>query len=435
MIHKRRVRFRDSLGFRSLVAIVPLSVPLLLAAATLTFSNPAPSDHIPRIRYDETRTSDLPLTQHQVFLPIEQGDTLETLLNAAGLGANEARGLAAEFATHIDPRRVKAGELLRLEFDPEDTLLGISLRSGDEGRVEARREGNGFAVAYVPAVITTEQVALTGTIETSLYDALRDAGESPTLVAELVDVFQWDIDFFTLRKGDWFSLVVDRRYSDGRLSGYGTIKVARFHHKGATYEAFRFDGATGNGGYYAADGTPMKKQFLRSPLKFSRITSGYSNKRFHPVLKKYRPHHGVDYGAPVGTPVMATADGTVVSASYGSANGNMVRLRHVRKMETYYLHLSRFAKGVKPGVRVRQGQVIGYVGKTGLASGPHLDYRIKVAGKYINPLSIRSVAPDPLKGASLAAFMETRERLLPLLPERSIAVASTEKERPRAGSL
>lgn len=410
-------------------------MPLLLAAATLSFSTPPSLDDAPRIRYDETRTSDLPLTFHEVLLPIESGDTLETLLNSAGLDASDARGLAADLAKHVDPRRVKAGELMKLEFDPDDTLVRVALKKGDEGRVEARREGGGFVVDYVPAIISTERIALTGTIETSLYEALRDAGESPALVAELVDVFQWDIDFFTLRKGDWFTLVVDRRYSDGQLTGYGAIQIARFHHNGVTYEAFRFDPESGNGGYYAADGTPMKKQFLRSPLKFSRITSGYTSKRFHPVLKKYRPHYGVDYGAPVGTPVLATADGTVVSASYGKANGNMVRLRHVRKMETYYLHLSRFAKGVRPGVRVRQGQVIGYVGATGLASGPHLDYRVKVNGKYINPLSLRSVAPDPLKGEALARFKETRDQLIPLLPELGLAVADGREDSSRAGSL
>lgn len=410
-------------------------MPLLLAAATLSFSKPAQPDHLPHIRYDEVRTSDLPLIHHKVYLPIEAGDTLETLLSASGLSAGDAREVAAGFSTHIDPRRIKAGGLVQLEFDSDDVLLGVSIKSGDEGRVEARREGDRFAVSFVPAVITTEQVAITGSIETSLYDSLQNAGESPGLVAELVDVFQWDIDFFTLRKGDWFSLVVDHRYSDGQLSGYGSIKVARFHHNGVTYEAFRFDPESGNGGWYSADGTPMKKQFLRSPLKFSRITSGYTHKRFHPVLKKYRPHYGVDYGAPVGTPVMATADGTVVSASYGKANGNMVHLRHVQKMETYYLHLSRFAKGVKPGVRVRQGQVIGYVGQTGLASGPHLDYRVKVAGKWINPLSIRSVAPDPLKGEMLARFREARDQLLPLLPEAGVAVASGGESQPPTGSL
>lgn len=417
------------------MAIVPLSVPLLLAAATISFSSPPRPDSIPRIRYDETRTSDLPLPHHKVLLPIESGDTLETLLNASGLGTVDARRLAADFTAHIDPRRVKAGEFVELEFDPQNVLQKVAVKSGNEGRVEAQRAESGFSVDFVPAVITTQQVALTGTIETSLYETLNAAGESPALVAELVDVFQWDIDFFALRKGDSFSLVVDRRYSDGRLTGYSPIKVARFSHKGATYEAFRFDPESGNGGYYAADGTPMKKQFLRSPLKFSRITSGYTKKRFHPVLKQYRPHYGVDYGAPVGTPVMATADGTVVSASYGKASGNMVRLRHVRKMETYYLHLSRFAKGIRSGVHVRQGQVIGYVGSTGLSTGPHLDYRIKVNGSYINPLSLRSVAPDPLKGEALARFKETRDQLLPLLEEAGVAVARDEKTPRPAPSL
>jgi murein DD-endopeptidase MepM/ murein hydrolase activator NlpD len=417
------------------VAIALLSIPLLLAAATLSLAEPRSPETFPQIRYDDARTSDLPLPHHKVLLPIEPGDTLETLLNAAGLAASDARRLAAGFAAHIDPRRVRAGEFVEFGFDPQSTLQHVSLRTGSEGRVEARRDDEFYAVEFVPAVITTEQVSLSGVIETSLYDALNAAGESPALVAEMVDVFQWDIDFFTLRKGDWFSLVVDRRYSDGRLTGYAPIRVARFSHKGVTYEAFRFDPESGIGGYYAADGTPMKKQFLRAPLKFSRITSGYSKKRFHPVLKEYRPHYGVDYGAPVGTPVMATADGTVVSASYGKAAGNMVRLRHPRKMETAYLHLSRFAKGIRPGVQVRQGQVIGYVGQTGLATGPHLDYRIKVNGSYINPLSLRSVAPDPLTGPALAQFMEARDQLLPLLESPGLAVARDETPPAQAPSL
>ncbi len=410
-------------------------MPLLLAAATLSFSSPPAPDAPPLIRYDQVRSTDLALPFHPVFLPIDPGDTLESLFTSAGLTRQESFGLAAEFSEHIDPRKVKAGELVQLEYDPLDRLTRISMKSGEEGRVVAERGEDSFSVEFIPAVITTEEVKLTGTIETSLYDALQSAGESPTLVADLVDVFQWDIDFFALRKGDWFSLVVDHRYSDGELAGYGNIKVARFHHNGVTYEAFHYDPSSGNGGYYAFDGTPMKKEFLRAPLKFSRVTSGYTSKRFHPVLKKYRPHYGIDYGAPVGTPVMATADGTVISASYGKANGNMVHLRHVKKMETYYLHMSRFAKGVKAGVRVRQGQVIGYVGQTGLASGPHLDYRIKVNGSYINPLSLRSVAPDPLKGNELVRFTEARDRLLPLLPPPVTAIATDDRGRRTTPSM
>ncbi len=426
MIRTLKARFRDSFGFHWLFAIVPLSVPLILAAAALSFSSNSTESASPQIRYDAVRSSDLPLPVHRVYLPIEFGDTLETLLDSTGLSTIEARQLAASFAEHVDPRQIRAGGILQLEYTPDDILSRIWLKSGEEGRVEARRDGDEFLVEFVPSVITTEQVLITGRIETSLWDALRQSGESPALVAQMADVFQWDIDFFGLRKGDWFSLVVDRRYADAELVGYNDLSVARFHHNGVTYQAFRFDPVSGNGGYYSDDGTPLKKQFLRSPLRFSRITSGYTSKRFHPVLKKYRPHYGVDYGAPIGTPVMATADGTVISASYGKANGNMVRLRHVRRMETFYLHMSRFAKGVKPGVRVRQGQTIGFVGKTGLASGPHLDYRIKVNGKYINPLSLRSVAPDPLKGNALAQFKATRDELLPLLPDPLTKMADSE---------
>ena len=164
------------------------------------------------------------------------------------------------------------------------------------------------------------------------------------------------------------SLLPKPQASGRAVTGYGPIAAARFHHNGQTYEAFRFTDSNGNPGYYSPTGAPLRKQFLRSPLKFSRITSGYTNRRFHPVLKIFRAHPGIDYGAPVGTPVMVTADGVVASAGFGRGEGNMVRVRHANGMETYYLHLSKFAKGIRSGTRVQQGQVIGYVGKTGLAT-------------------------------------------------------------------
>jgi murein DD-endopeptidase MepM/ murein hydrolase activator NlpD len=171
----------------------------------------------------------------------------------------------------------------------------------------------------------------------------------------------------------------------------------------------------GRPGYYGASGTPMRKQFLKAPLQFSRVTSGFTKKRFHPVLKYFRPHYGVDYGAPTGTPVMTTADGVVVEARFKPAEGNFVRIRHSSKIDTCYLHLSRFRKGLKKGDVVTQGDIVGYVGMTGLATGPHLDYRVSENGKWLDPLKLKSITPDPLRADSLRRFRANVARLKPRL--------------------
>jgi murein DD-endopeptidase MepM/ murein hydrolase activator NlpD len=222
---------------------------------------------------------------------------------------------------------------------------------------------------------------------------------------------------------------VKKRYSGADAIGYGPIVAATFTHAGQTYEAFRDESPSGHGGYYSRTGTPLRKQFLRAPLQFSRITSTFSNRRFHPILHYFRPHHGVDYGAPTGTPVMTTADGVVVEARYTSGEGNIVRIRHSSRIETSYLHLSRFAKGVRPGTKVVQGDVIGYVGATGLATGPHLDYRVSDGGTWLDPLKLKSITPDPLRGESLHQFRARVVQLVPKLAAPAPQVARTAAKR------
>jgi murein DD-endopeptidase MepM/ murein hydrolase activator NlpD len=270
---------------------------------------------------------------------------------------------------------------------------------------------------------------VSASIESSLYESIRMAGEGPQLVQSLVDVFQWDVDFFALKKGDSFSVLVDKKFSGSDPVGYGPILAARFVHAGNMYEAFRFEQPDGRAGYYTNRGTPVKKQFLKAPLKFSRVTSGFTKKRFHPVLKVHRPHLGVDYGAPTGTPVMTTADGVVTFAGKGRGEGNFIRIRHNSKIETAYLHLSRFAKGLKKGTRVEQGDIIGFVGSTGLSTAPHLDYRVRDNGEWINPLNLKSITPDPLRGASMRQFLASVERNSAKLESGMTQLASNQEIR------
>ena len=403
---------------------IPVAVPLILAAV---HSQPgiqpvnataAAALVAPPVRYaDLTPPDEGQLPQHSLLLTVEDGDTLDSVLLAGGLGRADAAQLTTELGKSIDVRRLRPGNILRFHYDESDRVDAVQMKVAGWGQLEALRGIDGFRVTASPGAVRSVETTVAARIDTSLYEALRGIGEGPQLVQQLVDVFQWDIDFFELRRGDSFSLVVEKRFAGADLIGYGPIKAARFTQRGVTYEAFRHETPDGAAGYYARNASPLRKQFLRAPLSFSRITSGFSKKRFHPVLNYFRPHYGVDYGAPTGTPVMTTADGVVVEASYSGGEGNFIRIRHTSRIETSYLHLSKFAKNLKRGTRVTQGDVIGYVGMTGLATGPHLDYRVRDGEKWLDPLTLKSITPDPLRSASLERFRGNVSRLLPRLNE------------------
>jgi murein DD-endopeptidase MepM/ murein hydrolase activator NlpD len=404
-----------------LALALPLAVPIILAAVRSQpdFGTPMVLAS-PLVRYDDlARPAQSDLPEHSVLLTIEKDDTLDAVLVAGGLSRGDSALLTRELAKSIDVRRLRPGHLLRFHYDNAGSVDAVQMKVIGWGDIGAVRNGAAFDITTTPAAQRDVESTISATINSSLYEAMRERGEGPQLVQELVDVFQWDIDFFELQKGDSFSVVASKHFSGNDLTGYGPITAARFTHNGVTYEAFR-----GQLGYYARNGAPLRKQFLKAPLKFTHITSGFTNRRFHPVLKYFRPHHGVDYGAPIGTPVMTTADGVVMEARYSAGEGNFIRVRHSSRVETYYLHLSRFAKGVARGAKVKQGDVIGYVGMTGLATGPHLDYRVTEDGEWLNPLKLKSITPDPLRGDSLRQFLAGVERLTPQLAIAPGVVAS-----------
>lgn len=403
-------------------AAVPLAVPLLFA--TVDSARPVVSPP-PRVLTPPPITGIsriAPLTtalvapivaapvEHEVKIPVRDGDTLDSIFRAGGLSGSEAYALVSEFSKTVDPRRLKLGDLVRFHYAEKNAVRAVSMKVTGWGEVNARRNDDGFEVIATEALSSAKETVVSASIESSLYEAIRTTGESPQLVQNLVDVFQWDVDFFALEKGDSFSLLVEKKFSGSDPDGYGPILAARFVHGGAVYEAFRFEQPDGRAGFYTSRGTPVRKQFLKAPLEFSRVTSGFTRKRFHPILKVHRPHLGVDYGAPTGTPVMTTADGVVTFVGTGRGEGNFIRIRHNSKIETAYLHLSRFAKGLKKGARVEQGDIIGFVGSTGLSTAPHLDYRVRDNGEWINPLKLKSITPDPLRGASMRQFLASVER-------------------------
>jgi len=265
------------------------------------------------------------------------------------------------------------------------------------------RAGDGYLSQRIPIEYERRTRVITGSIEDNLVSAI----DSDILALELSDIFAWDIDFTTdLRKGDTFSLAVEELWRDGRLVRYGSILAAEFVNDKRPYKAYLF--RTGDTeAYYDADGDELRRPLLKAPLSYRRISSGFSLRRFHPVLKRYRPHLGVDYSAALGTPVSSVGDGTVLFAGRKGPNGNLVMIKHPGGYTTYYGHLHRISKGIRKGARVKQGQVIGKVGKTGRATGPHLDYRIKRNGSFINPLKLKLPKGAPVDEVRMPEYRET----------------------------
>ena len=253
-----------------------------------------------------------------------------------------------------------------------------------------------------------------GTIETSLWDAMIGGGLHPNLAIGLSDIFAWTVDFFGLQRGDSFKVIFDELYIDDKLLGTGRIYAAQFNRTGSAVTAIPFI-QNGNESYFDTDGNSLRKAFLKAPLQFSRISSRFSSSRMHPILRIRRPHFGVDYAAPVGTPVHSIGDGRVTSATNENGAGRMVRIQHNSVYATAYLHLSRFGEGITPGAFVKQGDIIGYVGSSGLSTGPHLDFRFYMNGSPIDPLKVEAPPVEPVSEENLARFEKSKTVILNLL--------------------
>lgn len=335
----------------------------------------------------------------------ERGDTVGGVLQSLGLEPGEASEASRVLAEHLDPRKVRAGQRLAVMIGPDSRPTAFRFDLDGRGRVILDRGDGGWSSAWQPFERTIATRGITATLESSLEGAVRSAGGDGRLTWTMAEVLQWDLDFNRdLRTGDVFEVLFEEIHLDGRYYAPGRILALGYDNGRRRLEAYRY-----GEGYYGPEGRPLEKMFLRSPLAYSRITSRFSLKRFHPVLKKYRPHYGVDYGAPIGTPVRVTASGVVVSAGWTRGGGKTVKVRHPNGYLTAYLHLSRFGKGIGPGSRVHQGDVIAYTGNTGLSSGPHLDYRVQRDGRWIDPLSIKNVPADPIPESERAAFLAWRD--------------------------
>lgn len=302
--------------------------------------------------------------------------------------------------------QIHAGQPYTLVRSPESKdMERFEYEIDDNKRLVVKRTANGLEARVEPIQYDHELAKVSGTINSSLFESLSSAGESPILAVSIADIFGSEINFIKdLRSGDTFSLIIEKRYRDNKFKNYGKILGATFTNQGKTYEGFLFAAEHGMEAYYNTKGESLKKTLLKAPLAFTRISSGYSMNRKHPVFFDSRPHQGVDYAAPSGTPVKAVGDGVVQKSGWGNGFGNMVIIDHVGGLESMYSHLSGFARGLKQGQRVKQGQVIGYVGATGVATGPHLDFRLKQSGKYVNPTKAVNPRGGPVPQKLMSAF-------------------------------
>jgi len=344
----------------------------------------------------------------------------------AGLGVAPAAigGILAAARPVFDFRRFRAGSELSVGRSVMGELRAVRYCVDPEHELWIAPRDRQFHAEIKPIAITTENAGIAGRVEDSLFHAVTEAGERAELALSLAAIFGWDMDFNTdTRPGDTFRLVVEKkRYSNGALALYGRILLAEYTNAGHHYQAVLFHDAAGNPAYYGPDGKAMKKAFLHSPLQFgAHITSHFSYSRFHPILKIYRPHLGIDYGAPEGSSVQTIGSGRVTYAGRKGGEGNMVQIRHTNGYETMYMHLSRIL--VRNGQQVAQGQRIGLVGHTGLATGPHLDFRIKQNGAFRNFETLRLPPADPVARAQMPQFVAARDRWAGLLPPAATQVA------------
>jgi murein DD-endopeptidase MepM/ murein hydrolase activator NlpD len=362
----------------------------------------------------------LPVSIRTISARVLPGTTLAALLRAHQISETEVSALVAVASSVFDLRKVRVDQPYRLAQAIDGALKWFEYEIDRDRRLKVARLED--AAAFVAELVPIEKTARTATINgaiddaaSSLVAAVDRAGETIDLSLALAEVFASDVDFNTeLQHGDRFALVVDKFFRDDeQFGGYGPILAAQLHNDGRVLRAVRFTPVDGSPGYFDEQGRSLRKFFLRSPLKFQPVvTSAFSRRRLHPILREYRAHLGVDYRAPTGAPVVAVADGVVVFSGANGGSGRMVHLRHSNGFESQYLHLSSIA--VSGGRRVRQGDVIGRVGSTGLATAPHLDYRLKKNGAYINPVTAHRAMPpgEPIAAHEMARFIEVRDRAL-----------------------
>lgn len=409
------------LKLRTRTRLTPFRLLLLLLA---TFASAFLHLYFSRNQHDESLKSSFvpiptlsatlktaPPAPTVIKVPIARNQTFSELMKGCGFDSQTVQDVLAGAKGVYNLNQIHAGKSVVLTAGTGNAFASLEYSIDPLKTLVVRKEEDGIKAEILEYQPEARSEELGGIISGSLYSTINRLGGDDQLVMDFADIFEWDVDFFKdLQAGDSFRILYERNYVKGEPLGIGRIVAAELINKGRTYTALGYQSEKG-WAYFSPDGKAMRRAFLAAPLKFSRISSGFSAHRYHPILHQYRAHYGIDYAAPAGTPVRAIGNGVVVSAGWGGGAGNMIKLQHNKEITTIYCHLSRFAAGVKRGASVSQGQVIGYVGQTGLATGPHLDFRFFRNGQYVNFLSIKGTQDAPLSSSEVAAFQNATRNI------------------------
>lgn len=364
---------------------------------------------------------------------VEKGSSVYSLLKRNGLSPQAIKGLVQAAKEHASLDRVVGGaaflfswkdesrkDLLKIEFQPSAVASVIFTPESEE---------NKWKVEAIEHPVDVKRVTFAGIVKANLWDSAADAGMDVGLIGALAEIFAWQVDFAReVRQGDRWRLTVEQKFVKDKFYAWGNILVAEYENQGELYTGVRFPQEGPGGSFYFPDGASLRRMFLKSPIKFARITSKFNRNRFHPIYKRRQPHNGVDYGAPFGTPVMAVGDGRVEFAGPNGPAGNMLRIRHNSLYQTAYLHLQGFAKNMRKGAKVYQGQVVGYVGATGSATGPHLHFAFYESNQYVDPLGRKFPSADPVAASSMGVFKQVAASAINFLPDWQLAVHTTPKD-------
>ncbi len=403
-----------------LVLITLLLVPLFLRHSVTSTEAKMAAPEVPQ-------PPPLPEIRKEIIKgTIAQGDTMTALLGEFFTAA-EIHELNRQCKPIFPLTRLSAGQAYRLCLS-DDAFERFEYDIDRNEQLIISRNAENFSIEKIPIPYTTEAVRVLGIIESSLFEAVTSTGESDVLAMNLADIFAWDIDFILdIRKGDAFQALVEKRYREGQPAGYGRILAAEFTNQGTSFQAILYQDGDHRPDYYDADGQSLRKAFLKAPLTFSRISSGFTTRRFHPITKTWKSHPAIDYAAPTGTPIKSVGDGVIIKKGYTRGNGNYIKIRHNSSYETIYLHMNGFAKKIANGKRVAQGQTIGYVGSTGLATGPHLCFRMKKNGAPVNPTRVKAPAVKPVSSANMADFKSKATTLIAELTDQKIIKTASAK--------
>jgi murein DD-endopeptidase MepM/ murein hydrolase activator NlpD len=344
---------------------------------------------------------------------IISGDTLSKIFKSFSLSPQLLHQIVNQSKDTKKLNHIRPGQVLHVRLDEEGLFSELVYEIGPTEKLQVVKTEDGLSTRFEQKKADLTQRGVSGSIESSLFLSAQRAGLSDSLTMELAKIFQWDIDFaLEIRSGDEFRVLFEEKWLDGEKLGEGAILAAEFNNQGKVYRAVRYTDKNGVTSYFTPDGRQLRKDFLRTPVKFSRISSGFTKRRWHPVLKKWRSHKGVDYAAPTGTPVKSAGRGVVTFIGRKGGYGKVIFVQHPGRQTTVYGHLSRFKEGLKKGSKVKQGQLIGYVGQTGLASGPHLHYEFRVKGQHQNPLKVTLPPAPPLQKHQMPAFEKATMPLL-----------------------